>query len=613
MDKQLEELAESSEKQKGIRGAIVRFLRLEISAHSMQALFTAWLIIAALCILIIGPFTDIQNFVRPSLYITIICTFVLWQLLTLIPVFRKRTVINCITIFSAIFLSLAASLRHTEIIFLTSLGLAVAFTIKFADIPFYDASTALKKAGGKLKWSVTALMAIVFVLFVGILCTLKYLDYGTPNYDFGLFAQMYHYMKETGLPLITCERDGLLSHFAVHVSPIYYLLLPIYFIFPSPITLQILQPMVVVSGVIPLLLICKKHSLSDLESMLFALCYVVFPTFAGGCFFYIHENCFLAPLILWLIYFLECDKAILSAVFALLVLFVKEDAPVYVCVIALYFILCNKSSKKCRLLSIGIFVFSLIYFVVVTSILANYGDGVMSWRYNNYSYDGSDSLVTVFKTAAADPVYVLQQCFNRNKMTFILETMLPLAFLPLISSPVQLILLIPFVLVNLMTTYGCQFNIYFQYAFGSGAFLIYLAVLNYSHFERGGNLKKRYKILLVAAACSMMIFTARFYSKLDIAKSYMENEETRSKIDYALTLIPEDASVAATRLILPNLSQRNVLYQIEYTEQEAEYYVLDLRYESDKFSPDDYKNEGYEEIYYEEGCVAIYRNKNYSG
>ena len=28
---------------------------------------------------------------------------------------------------------------------------------------------------------------------------------------------MDHYMKETLLPLTTCERDGLLSHFAVHM------------------------------------------------------------------------------------------------------------------------------------------------------------------------------------------------------------------------------------------------------------------------------------------------------------------------------------------------------------------------------------------------------------
>ena len=39
----------------------------------------------------------------------------------------------------------------------------------------------------------------------------------------------------TGLPDVSCERDVLMSHFAVHISPIYYLLLPFYALFPSPL------------------------------------------------------------------------------------------------------------------------------------------------------------------------------------------------------------------------------------------------------------------------------------------------------------------------------------------------------------------------------------------
>lgn len=41
--------------------------------------------------------------------------------------------------------------------------------------------------------------------------------------------------------MTTCERDRVLSHFAVHVSPIYYLFLPFYALFPSPVTLEVLQ------------------------------------------------------------------------------------------------------------------------------------------------------------------------------------------------------------------------------------------------------------------------------------------------------------------------------------------------------------------------------------
>ena len=88
------------------------------------------------------------------------------------------------------------------------------------------------------------------------------------TYDFGIFAQLFHNMKETGLPMTTLERDGWMSHFDVHVSPIYYLMLPFYMLVPTPATLQVLQAAVMASAAIPLWLIGKRHGLSGEQRML---------------------------------------------------------------------------------------------------------------------------------------------------------------------------------------------------------------------------------------------------------------------------------------------------------------------------------------------------------
>ena len=76
----------------------------------------------------------------------------------------------------------------------------------------------------------TAVAALVFFLFVSLWTVCRVLTYRAPTYDLGIFSQMFHQMRTTGLPTTTLERDGLLSHFDVHVSPIYYLLLPFYFL-----------------------------------------------------------------------------------------------------------------------------------------------------------------------------------------------------------------------------------------------------------------------------------------------------------------------------------------------------------------------------------------------
>lgn len=82
-----------------------------------------------------------------------------------------------------------------------------------------------------------ATAALIFFVVVGGSGLLRYLTFRCPNYDFGIFSHMFYNMKNSFQPLTTCERDGTLSHFAVHLSPILYVLLPVYFVFSSPITL----------------------------------------------------------------------------------------------------------------------------------------------------------------------------------------------------------------------------------------------------------------------------------------------------------------------------------------------------------------------------------------
>ena len=59
------------------------------------------------------------------------------------------------------------------------------------------------------------LFGITFLIGVITMTVSRVLGHASPTYDFGIFSQMYYYMKETGLPFTTCERDGLLSHFEV--------------------------------------------------------------------------------------------------------------------------------------------------------------------------------------------------------------------------------------------------------------------------------------------------------------------------------------------------------------------------------------------------------------
>ncbi len=470
-------------------------------------------------------------------------------------------------------------------------------TVTCAVVFFFVSAEEKFSIGRKTLLWTGLILIILYTLFVGGICCLYYKNYKTPCYDFGLFAQMFHYMKETGNCLITCERDKLLSHFAVHFSPVYYLLLPFYYLIPSPCTLLVLQALIVASGIVPLIFICKYYKLSDIASAVFALCYFLYPSFMGGCFWYLHENCFLAPFILWFIYFTEKESVIPAVIFALLTLCVKEDAPVYIAVIAVYFIFNNKN-YKCNLCLSAVCV---VYFLVVTKLMGVYGEGIMSdSRYGDYIYDGG-GLFTLIKSVILNPAFALLQVFKEEKLTFIIEALAPVCFLPLaIKKPSKLILLIPFILVNLMTNYVYQYDVGYQYNFGSGCILFYLAVSGYA-----GLGKKKDKLLLCSLLCSIIFFSGGYMSKLSYISEYKNTLHERETLDYAVSLIPEDASVAANTFILANLSQRDEIYELETTAQITEYIVVDLRYEDNSTSP--YINSSYIPIFMQENIIAIFK------
>lgn len=421
----------------------------------------------------------------------------------------------------------------------------------------------------------TAVFALVFFAFVSLWTVCRVLAYRTPSYDFGIFSQMFHQMRTTGLPTTTLERDGLLSHFKVHVSPIYYLLLPFYCICPKPATLQVLQAAVLASAAIPLWLLAKQHGFSPILRVLLCLLLFLYPAYSGGAAYDLHENAFLTPLLLWLFYAIDCGSGWRTALFAALTLLVKEDAAVYVAVAGLYLIArsmqrpCDRRGVKTGLL---LLLASLLWFFAVTTYLSKCGDGVMTYRYENFMPEGASTLGSVIQTVLLLPMKVLYECVETEKLEFLALTILPLLGLPFLTRHYErFLLLIPYVLVNLMSDYPYQHDIYFQYTFGATAFLFYLTLLNLSELIQA--LPKRVFLtrlpLFLALIAALSCFSVSSYGRgAFYIKLYHADRTSYAQIDEFLQAVPDEASVAATTFYTTALSNREVLYDVKYASTE---------------------------------------------
>ena len=326
----------------------------------------------------------------------------------------------------------------------------------------------------------------------------------------------------------------------------------------------------------------KLYGLSGLQKTLLCALLLLYPAFSGGTSYDIHENCFLIPLILWIFYGIERKNTAIIAVSALLTLSVKEDAAVYVGVIGLWLLIktglrYHKQERKTLITGAALTVGALGWFLLVTGYLANSGDGVMTYRYGNFMYDGSSSLMTVIKAVLMSPQKALYECVDPEKLAFIAGTMLPLLGLPLLTRRYErYILLIPYVLVNLMPDYQYQHDIFFQYTFGSTGFLMYLTLANLADLRINW---QRVAAIGTAAAVSAVFFALVVVPKgIRYPQQAMEYRKYYQDIRDTLDRVPEHASVAATTFYTTHLSQREVLYDVKYCSRDhllqTEYVVL---------------------------------------
>lgn len=429
----------------------------------------------------------------------------------------------------------------------------------------------------------TAICGIVMFSSISIVTVLRYKSFAAPNFDFGLFVNMFHNMAESGLPMVTSERDMLLSHFAVHISPIYYLMLPAYLLFRSPVTLQLCQAAVVALGIIPVHMLSRRLGLSPWQKMLVSAIYAFYPALSTSCFYDLHENCFLPVCLLSMFLCYETKKFPLMYLFAALTLMVKEDSAVYILIFAVFIMLSEKSFFHGAVLAVT----AVGYFAVCIALLNGFGMGAMSWRYENLIYGESGGLFGVISTAILNPGYVLSQSVTTSdggaqKLLYLIQMLLPVGFLPFASKKASRWLLAAPVLINLLTMYGYQYDLGFQYHFGAAAFFVYAMIKNIPQIKpdiRAGALW----LAVISCFCLYTTFVTR--EAAFRLSAYRSGRENFIAAEEFLDTIPEDSSVCASSMLVAHLADRDEIYELEShgNEPDVDFVVIDLRYENQSY------------------------------
>ena len=469
---------------------------------------------------------------------------------------------------------------------------------------------SLWKPGGGTVIAFTVIVGLLTCAVIATITCLRYKTFSSPNFDFGLFVNMFHNMKETGLPLITSERDQLLSHFAVHISPIFYVLLPFYWLFPSPLTLQIGQAVVLALGIVPVVLLCRHFKLSGKVTVFVACLYAFYPVMSSGTFYDIHENCFLTLTLLLTFLFYEKKKIIPMYLSAISVLMVKEDAAIYLLVFALFVLLSEKRYVHGAILA----AMSVGYFLLAVHMLEKYGTGTLNDRFNNVIFDKDEGLISAAKTALRNPGYILTQLFTTSKggwekIVYFLQMLLPLGFLPFCSKKASRWLLITPILINMVSYYQYLYDAGFQYHFATVAFLFYAVIKNLPELSAP---TKRNLLSIAAAGCCCLYLVTVCPKFSTYVNRWDKNKDTYVKMEEILDTVPEDASVVCSTFLLAHIADRGEIYELAYhkNKPDVDFVVLDSRYSSSNKYMLAYLEQGYTVYSHEPNLITILQKGN---
>ncbi|MCR5835601.1 MAG: DUF2079 domain-containing protein [Lachnospiraceae bacterium] len=450
-------------------------------------------------------------------------------------------------------------------------------------------------------------MGLVLIIFITGIGYCRYKSFMSPGYDLGVFSQMFENMKRTLHPVTSVERQelGMFSHFGVHFSPILYLLLPVYCLLPSPITLQTIQAIVLGIAVVPLYYLCKHYGLSQKMTIAFCAIYCFFPATSAGTFYDFHENCILPVMIFCLLLSLEKKHTIGIMLATVGVLMIKEDAALVVLSIGLFLLLSAKDIKRGGIL-VGM---SLVYFPVVMTIIKSYGDQNFEARFSNLFYDNSKGLIQIAVTIPSNISYMFAQMADLEKIEFIILMILPLSIALFQNKKYsRYVLLMTFVLINLLPSYKFMHDIGYQYNFSTIALMIYIAIMTVSEWD----VEKRNTWALISVIITLMLFSSESFACFGtVSARYSGDQKIYKQMEHEISRVPSDATVAVSGFIMPHMyNNQNLKFIYEDLQIDQDYVVVDCRKVSnDEDIIRDKLSDNYEKISEVKDYLKIYKKK----
>ena len=393
-----------------------------------------------------------------------------------------------------------------------------------------------------------------------------------------------------------------------HFTPALLLWLPIYYLFPYPATLTVLQVIfVTTAGLVlyPLARIYLKPAIATLITVSFyGANAVVGPTLGN-----FHDLSQIPLFMFSLLLAMEKRCWWLFTIFAICTLAVREDSGITLFGVGVYLIL----SRRYPRIGLGVCLGSFLYVLGVTNLIMPLFSSDISQRFmlenfGQYAQGNQASTLEIIFNMVTNPRKLLVELFTPffSTLKYLLGQWLPLAFIPVVAPAAWAIAIFP--LLQLFLSQGdLVLSISIRYAIIVTPGLFYGSILWWAGQGFGNvnkaitqckprQLRPQFRRFWIFCICLSLFFTVTsnpsqtFYFLIpDSIKPLVyisaPKQWQRSQIiNSLLAKIPANASVSATSFIIPHVSGRREVIRLPGLEirgdnqeiHQVDYLIADL-------------------------------------
>jgi uncharacterized membrane protein len=386
------------------------------------------------------------------------------------------------------------------------------------------------------------------------LSALRYEAYFTGRFDLGNMVQAV-WSTAHGHPLRMTDLHGeQISRLAAHVDPILVLFAPLWWLWPSPHLLLVVQACVVALGAIPVFLLARKHLGSSRAALGFGLAYLLYPATGWLTLNEFHPVALATPLLLFAFWYLDEDRLLPFALFAIAAAASKEEIALVVAGFGIWYALAHRRWVAGTAIACAGAAWAAIAIAVV---IPHFNAGAESDFYGRYSEVGG-SAGGILKTALTHPLRIAEAAFSARDLHYLLELVAPLAALCLLA-PLVLVAALPELAINLLSSTTTQTSIHFHYTAGLIPPFVIAAIFGAKRMSRWA-FPVAAAIVVAALVGNYRLGPIPGWRHVPGGQTF---QATAARVtvhdhiaDRALRLIPGNAVVSATNTLGAHLSAR---------------------------------------------------------